>query len=92
MPIHRTDRDFLETPNLLPASYVRSSNTVYALGGESWYIIGWNDGDGVLWLGQLPDEALRFGARTMQASVHWSEPFDVSMRLASPEVLARINA
>lgn len=94
MPMYRTDQVFFNSvgpiPNLLPASYVRSRNTVYELAGQDWYISGWSPHDGVLWLDPLPDSAERFGARVMLADVHWTESFETAMSLAGPEVRARI--
>jgi hypothetical protein len=97
MPMYRTDwvtRDSVgPTPNLLPASYVRDNNTLYVLDGQEWYIGGWSGDKTTLWLHQVGDLDNYPPMKTyhrMQTSVHWSEPFETSMRLASPEVLARI--
>lgn len=101
MPIYRTDwvtRDSAgPTPPLLPASYRKGSVYVDASGTE-WFISGWNERDGVLWLNQVGDYRIdAYRQRTdapyprMFVDVHWNEPFEVSMRLAGPEVLARIK-
>lgn len=83
---------------VLPASYRKGSVYVDASGTE-WFISGWNERDGVLWLNQVGDYQIdAYRPRTsapyprMFIDVHWNEPFDVSMRLAGPEVLARIKA
>lgn len=90
MPMYRTDwvtRDSAgPTPVLLPASYRRSRNTVY---GVMWYISGWNPAENVLWL-DLAGEYFPTHRR-VPISIHWAESFETSLRLASPEVLARIE-
>jgi len=108
MPMYRSDhvtRDSAgPTPALLPASYRRSSNTVYNLDGALWYISGWHTGrtnkthaenhDGVFWLDRvvLRGNDFRFRSPNVQTAsiVHWTESFDAAMALAGPEVRARI--
>lgn len=71
-------------PNMLPASYLRSSKIIYTDGINEWYTSGWHTGrtnkicaqghDGVLWLNQLDcfphlfDDYRRFRMR-----VNWTE-------------------
>ena len=96
MPMYRSDwvthNSTGPTPKLLPASYLRSSNVVYILDGEEWYINGWNDKDGVLWLNRVGDYNIDLERKhhRQQASVHWTESFETAMALAGPEVRARI--
>ena len=102
LPMYRTDwvtyNSAGPTPALLPASHKR--HTVYVdAHSTQWFISGWNDRDGVLWLSQVGDFDIDSGRQRshkpyprMPIDVHWREPFDTSMALASPEVLARIAA
>lgn len=100
MPMYRTDKVTYNstgpTPALLPASYRRGA--VYVDNeGQEWAISGWNDRHGVLWLNKVTHPEVYTHDRTgepyrrMPIGVHWAERFEVSMRLASPEVLARIE-
>lgn len=95
MPMYRTDhvtRDSVgPTPNLLPASYVRSSNVVYVDYQQVWFISGYSNSGRVLWLDQISDTVLEV-SRRMPMTVHWRETFQCAMNLASADVLARINS
>lgn len=97
MPMYRKDwiayNHVGPIPELLPASYRRSHRTVYVDNyGKTWYIAGWTTGEGVLWLhsARYPD-IFENSHRHMSIDVHWRESFQTAMRLASPEVLARIE-
>lgn len=96
MPIYRTDWLWTNgvgpTPDLLPASYQRCKNTVYFDSSGLWYISGYNEADGILWLNQVSDKDNFVDNPRFGMSVYWREPFDVSINLASNEVLARIAA
>jgi hypothetical protein len=101
-PIYRTDwvtwNSAGPTPPLLPPSAKRHAVYVDNYGME-WFIAGWNERDDVLWLNPVGDFDIDYGRQRsdkpyprMPIDVYWREPFAVSMRLASPEVLARIDA
>lgn len=96
MPMYRTDHvtrwDTGPTPNLLPASYVRSSNVVYVDYQQDWFISGWNKRGDVLWLDQTNGLEMFADHHHMPMTVHWRETFQCAMNLASAEVLARINS
>lgn len=98
IPIYRTDwvsaRDTGPTPALLPASYRR--HAVYRDHTGEWFISGWNGAQTVLWLDSVGTFDIDCGRDKpyprMLVSFHWSEPFATSLALASPAVLARIEA
>lgn len=100
MPMYRTDwvtwNSVGPTPSLLPASH-RDGVVYVDAYGQEWFVSGWNERDGVLWLDRVTHPGAHVHDRTgtpyrrMSIDVHWRESFDISMKLASPEVLARIN-
>ena len=98
MPIYRTDKvtasDVGPTPDLLPASYRRSSRTIFVTFDSFFYISGWNKREGVLWLNMMArdDSWMLANHRGQPMEIHFREPFEVSLSLASNEVLARIAA
>jgi hypothetical protein len=101
-PIYRTDwvrHDTAgPTPALLPASAKRHAVYVDPHGIE-WFIAGWHERDGVLWLNQVGDFDIDYGRQRsdkpyprMAIDIQWIESFDTAMSLASSEIRARINA
>jgi len=94
MPMYRKDwvsrePSDLATPALLPASYVRSRNTIYYTASDYWYISGYQYENGVLWL----DRSLstqHHDKNRVYMDVHWRESFQTALQLASSEVLTRI--
>lgn len=99
-PIYRTDWVRHDSagpvPALLPASAKR--HTVYVDNyGTEWFIAGWNDREGCLWLSPVGEFDIDYGRTRsdkpfprMNIDVHWTESFDTAMNLASYEVRARI--
>jgi hypothetical protein len=81
-----------DRPDIRPASYVRSSRTLFVEPtGKRWFIAGWSDTERVLWLHKCSEDVpTESTARTMTLAIRWSESFETALRLSSPEVLARI--
>lgn len=97
MPMYRTDKvtqfSTGPTPELLPASYQRNFRTVYFTYDSTFYISGYNRRDNVLWLNMTDRDNSIFSVhRRLPMNIHFREPFEVALSLASREVLDRIAA
>lgn len=103
MPCLRRDRPALTAEQLpiLPRIYRRAPNKTLFITGlgvvgsmpmQTWYISGWHNQERALWMKHAHPDFLKDHPHLVRLNIRWNESFEDAMKLAGPEVLARIEA
>lgn len=98
MPCLRTDwtrKGDYSTPDLLPASYQRSSRTTYQdARGKDYYVAGWSGDQGTLWLsdaGWMKDDPTEMNRPVKSIGWRWDMSYVESVELAREDIRQEIE-